>query len=641
MPPQACKIIVIAGPPGTKRGTAVRRIVGGVEETGSSIEVVDLERCLKELVESLIASENDEGLYLKETLGSAFSISSITWKLPRDIVSTLWLRSCHEALSKLQDSDAEHKVLVAHFVYYRGETHEFYCPVALSSAVDSFCSQKENAGKPDIKVSRILVLIDDVYDMYVRLAEEGQVFCIKDQLRSQYSKMRHDDRTIPDDPQGRFLISLSLVIRTLLRLLAWREKEILAAETAASSFSADSFVLAVKHPISVGVSLTTRVDRELNVVQTYLSHPISRPRREERDSGEWPGFVGQFHEFIEALLRSSNSGCIPVMPTSIDEFRLIEYKIQSEGEEESEDDTKPKDKRLVPELGSRWPLLRTRPEELLYDLPTGYDSYETFEKEQIAKVFDPPISEENGEVFWGDRPVDWAEFTPNQLHEISGLMQALVMNMTLQMANRDHLLVRQCQGFLLFRPLFDKSSFSDGVRAEMDNWEALVQAEPSLMSETMMRPIFFLHADVDAEATELGSGDKRELQEVAKAAVQDLAGVDMSFGDLDNIDFSDLNWVKHLWPRLSELSGGSLSPEEKSRFRNATVPIFNAVEPERLKLRNNVLAGGKLGVGEGLCNVTVLEELEARASAASPHRRKYWDEQVQGILAKWASALSS
>jgi hypothetical protein len=197
----------------------------------------------------------------------------------------------------------------------------------------------------------------------------------------------------------------------------------------------------------------------------------------QKKEGKWPQFVGDFHEFIDALFKdASDAGirCLPMMPTAIDEFRVLK---------------EPGTERFMPQLATRWPLLSEQPNALLFHLPDGYDKYEDYERDMIAPIFDPPL-DPHGKRF-GDPGKIWSALEETTKSEVSGLLRAFVMTIELQMTNRDHLLVRQCPGFLLYRPLYGENLFSDGVGAEISNRKDIVDG----LNER--RPLLFIHTSED------------------------------------------------------------------------------------------------------------------------------------------------
>lgn len=161
--------------------------------------------------------------------------------------------------------------------------------------------------------------------MYVRLAKPGAVFDIGRLVKLEYKRIEESGESIPDSTDDRYLLAIGMVIRTLVMCLTWRSKEILAGEFLAAKGGCDHKLLAVKHPTSVASHVvlgeTPGVD---SAVECYLSHPITRPRRERNKGSMWPAFVAQYHEFIEKVLSTRHAGkaMILIMPTAIDEYRI-------------------------------------------------------------------------------------------------------------------------------------------------------------------------------------------------------------------------------------------------------------------------------------------------------------------------------
>lgn len=77
------------------------------------------------------------------------------------------------------------------------------------------------------------------------------------------------------------------------------------------------------------------------------------------------------------------------------------------------------------------------------------------------------------------------------------MLRTLELAVKLQMANRDHLLVRQCPGFFLYRPTYGRHRFSGGVSMEIANFEQILRHVKGLSGEGERR-IAFLHEADDA-----------------------------------------------------------------------------------------------------------------------------------------------
>jgi hypothetical protein len=210
------------------------------------------------------------------------------------------------------------------------------------------------------------------------------------------------------------------------------------------------------------------------------------------------------------------------MPTAIDECRFLK-----DGE------------RLLPRLGPRWPLPKKdndgNPEELLFSAAEESDSYEEYEADCLQKIFDPPLDREGRHVGLPncDERVKGVLVGDS---EVSGMLRTLEAVIRLQMANRDHLLVRQCPGFLLYRPTFeDPPRFTGGVRAEIRDQHNLRKFDSAQRSYG--RPMAFVHCTHDLQRmftseTRFTSDASHRLKE---AATTILSGrEDTGVGTLDD-----------------------------------------------------------------------------------------------------------
>jgi hypothetical protein len=315
---------------------------------------------------------------------------------------------------------------------------------------------------------------------------------------------------------------MSLVIQCLIRILEWRESEIQAAASLGSMWAVPSLALAVKHPVETAVRLIlgeSSVSFGMGkTFPVYLSHPISAPRNQNAENGSWPDFVQEFDDFVD-LVRTTSAGDIhvaPIMPTAIDEYRFLR-----DGD------------KLLPRLAPRWPLpgegtARGR-DDLLYCADEGCESYASYEKECIQTIFDPPLDKDGTHVGL-PHGSDAVRGMLVGDAVISGMLRTLESLIALQMANRDHLLVRQCPGLLLYRPLCEeKPRFTGGVRAEIRDQNQLRKFEDP--AQTFGRPMVFVHAtdDVarffapDPAKGEDSSAVRSVSQELVKAAQEILS----------------------------------------------------------------------------------------------------------------------
>ncbi len=405
-------------------------------------------------------------------------VAIILGRLPQEKIRELWTQAFDLAVKKAtqhQDgNEPDLAVLVTSLSYYRKETFEFYCPANPKVLVEQ---QREGKLPTD---GAILTLIDDIFDVYVRLTSDRHVFSIQELVDAELQSNKGTEAE-------RYKKAIALVIQCLIRILEWRESEIQAAASLAAMLGWSSSVLAVKHPVETGVRiLLGEASHKFGLghsLPVYLSHPISVPRRENAKTGEWPPFVDEFDHFVNSVRECTKQDIhvVPVMPTAIDEYRFLK-----DGE------------KLLPRLAPRWPLPTredgTR-EDLLYTACDGYDTYEEYETASFLTIFDPPLDSDGERISLAtadERVLGMLMGDP----EVSGMLRTLESVIRLQMANRDHLLVRQCPGFLLYRPTFESPPrFSGGVRAEIRDQHFHRKFDSA--KEGFGRPMAYVHSAND------------------------------------------------------------------------------------------------------------------------------------------------
>ena len=263
-------------------------------------------------------------------------VALILGQLPQEKIRELWTKAFDLAVQEAtqhQDGNApDLAVLVTSFSYYRKETYEFYCPADPKVLVE-----QQSKGKLPTD-GAILTLIDDIFDVYVRLTSHRHVFSIQELVDGELQSNKGTEAE-------RYKNAIALVIQCLIRILEWRESEIQAATSLAAMLGWSSSVLAVKHPVETGVRiLLGEASHEFGLGHSfpvYLSHPISAPRRENAKTGNWPPFLGEFDHFVRNVRKCTEQDIhvVPVMPTAIDEYRFLK------------DGGK-----LLPRLAPRWPL---------------------------------------------------------------------------------------------------------------------------------------------------------------------------------------------------------------------------------------------------------------------------------------------
>ena len=188
---------------------------------------------------------------------------------------------------------------------------------------------------------------------------------------------------------------------------------------------------------------------------------------------------------------------MPIMPTAIDEYRILD------------DGTF-----LHPSLTPRWPLPKL---PLLYTQPKAprdvppFKDYEDYERRGLSSIFDPPIDSSGRRV---GLPLSDAE--------VSGLLRALKESIRLQMAGRDHLLVGQCPGLFLYRPLYGEFGFSSGVGSELNTFYQ-VREYANRASGGVDHKVAFIHDNQDAAGLFNPKWNEKSQKEEYHLSVTDAA----------------------------------------------------------------------------------------------------------------------
>jgi hypothetical protein len=363
----------------------------------------------------------------------------VTWNLSRSQVIGLWQNAVQNALFDLQNSGKQLLLLSGHLIYYGGERQEFYSPVDVNLL-----------RTPDYSPTHLLLLIDDVYDMYARLTARGQIFDPKTRIPGYLGRLKEEERidvrALPEGELSRLILEWQA--GTMVQLLAWRHMEIILAEKLARQLQCPFLVWSVKQLTEA--ALTWLCKPRPTVV--YLSHPISRPRRQHRETHQWPEVVTQFNSLQADLLRHD---LVCIMPSGIDEYRLGRV---SDGGRRA---------RRLPQLSPRWPLPSQQPGELLYTAPPNAD----VDHEQIFGAKEWAFNEQ---VLRTPERV-----APNFVENADPVLRSLEQQIECQVSARDHLFVSWAHGLLVFRPLVLDGEWSSGVRAEMAHWDLISRAEPA------------------------------------------------------------------------------------------------------------------------------------------------------------------
>lgn len=338
-------------------------------------------------------------------------------------------------------------VVSMHLTWHHPETREFYSPVNVPSLADD-----------RHPVRHIIILIDDIYDMYSRLTKEFNLYDIKarEVLRDGFAKLSGDkeeasytgneeDIEEHEEKKERKRIEqeygVQCVEYALGELMAWRRAEMIQAENVARSLGCDLTILGSKHSYRALEALisSTRVPR------IYLSHRITELRKaniasinEDRPLGRWYPVAKEVNSLHDLLAKK---GQVLINPTAIDELRFANLTDA--------------DKRS-PRLAPRWPL-PGNVEDLMWSLPDSVDS-------EHFKLLCGNLD------LYNDIASNVARSLSNRIyHEVSF---------------RDHAIVENTPNLCVYRPFFcvdiedapTKSTWSGGVGPEIDHW--LKEATP-------------------------------------------------------------------------------------------------------------------------------------------------------------------
>ncbi len=201
---------------------------------------------------------------------------------PRIIIDQ-WKNAVKKASKIL--SVRKNYIIALHAVYYNNRTLEYIIPVSES------CLK-------ELKPQVFITLIDDIYDIHLRLRENGHIF-----------NKAHGGS---DDPKG--------VSFELFRILDWRAREIMVTRHLAEELKAKHYVFAIKHN---GETLRSLIEE--NKPTCYVSHPITYVRKLQAKGQKEKAeeIVNEIHNFEEEVSKEFTA----FLPTTIDELRIKKNKL--------------------------------------------------------------------------------------------------------------------------------------------------------------------------------------------------------------------------------------------------------------------------------------------------------------------------
>lgn len=441
--------------------TAVnKRAIGERLRIALDAKVVDVDRILcdaRKTKEALRASGRREA-----DATAPLRMRTIIQHLPRTEVLSLWTFALHDALVALKNDPAEGpKVLLCGAMYHSKRRSEFYSPF-------DFATLAQELAEQELTLKRVAMFIDDVFDMYHRLAVPDELYDPALSVEEEYGRLlgtEHVDAFKLSIPR-QALVAMEVLTGELVRLLHWRQLEVTMAERVARSFAKPYLLWGVKQDIR---GLEPWLTGSASAV-TYVSHPISRPRREHARLGDWGKIVDECNDLQGQLAALS---CTAVMPTAIDEYRL-EHAVTNRA-----------DRRGLrrPKLVQRWPLIG-KGMGLLYQAPDADDA-PNFQGIFTPRRLQERVGLKKSELIEvGDLGSDFSMLDPP--------LRFFEREVAAQVAARDHTIVANTDHTIVFRPFFNDAHFSRGVVAEIGHWADLARTD-------VRRRIAFLHRNEDLE----------------------------------------------------------------------------------------------------------------------------------------------
>lgn len=468
-------ITLLCAAPGTGLSEVAERIRDSID-----INVFDVE---SRMLDSLIASDLDQ--VSSYAVDGPIDMKALTSAFPRAKVLRLWSTAARECF--IDAGKTKNAVVALHLTLFRSDRTEYYSTV--SQILDII-------REVDAVVGQVVQLIDDVYDMYARLAQDAGAlsFGMRYERWLKFTRRATPDLTwerLDGEPSGpaeiEEQVKLETRVQTINMLVGWRRQESIAAESLAGSLNVGFLVLGVKHPMFLLKNLL----KNDSLFRIYISHPISAYRREinqlirggkQPSANDWNEAVRECNS-LPALL-GADPRLLAIMPTAIDELRFFPL---------SEDSAGLTERSFL--LGPRWPLINDG-----NDLISEYAALLPGEVGEL----DTEESGDNGtsgtslELISNEAVQRYEVLTRSdssiEMSAISGeLARFLEGLMFIEIPYRDHLIVANTDGFLVHRPRADRARVSGGVKQEVEHWWDRVTN-----GETHIK-IAFLHTYADAD----------------------------------------------------------------------------------------------------------------------------------------------
>jgi len=381
-------------------------------------------------------------------------------KRPRRELYESWRLACAQILNDIVDQNrSDPAVLSMHLTWYNPDTSEFFSPIDVSELARGDCS-----------VVHVVILIDDIYDMYYRLRGDGNLYAdvfMKHHRRMLKKLTKHveEDGLTEKLEEG---LQSQVIELALGDLLMWRRSEMIQAENIAQTLRTKLTVLGTKHDERALRTIVQNPDAP----RIYLSHRITEHRRYNMDTctednplGDWMPAVEEVNRLHQEFLRV---GQVLVNPTAIDELRFDPADYRG---------------RRDPRLKKRWPT----PEP---------------ENDLLWSRSQPDRGPEHTTILTGDKLVDLGDEDVSR-----SIATSLANRIYFEIAFRDHVIVENTPNLCVYRPFFcvdmDKAEtsaeWSSGVKREVKHWKEThrnrVEGLPNATDriDTTLRRIALVH----------------------------------------------------------------------------------------------------------------------------------------------------
>lgn len=355
---------------------------------------------------------------------------------PRRELYETWRLACAQILDEIANEKPSNPAAVSlHLTWYNPDTSEFFSPIDVPELKRAGCS-----------IDHVVILIDDIYDMYYRLREDGELYA--DDFMSTHRGMLRKLAEEPSEDESRRdfeeeldeTLQAQVIELALGELLSWRRSEMIQAENMAQSLGAKLTVLGTKHDGRALRTLVTNPDAP----RIYLSHRITEHRRANMSTRTADSPLGEWHDVVDEVntlhQEFGRRDQVLINPTAIDELR---YELAN-----------PKGQRN-PHLGKRWPM--PEPEStMLWSRPQpGRDAQHTH-------------------ILTGDNSSE-----VNDEHIARSIASSLAHKVYFEIAFRDHVLVENTPYLCVYRPFFcidpseaaSDAKWSSGVKLEIKHWK--------------------------------------------------------------------------------------------------------------------------------------------------------------------------